>query len=149
MKIIQKNKKAYFDYEILQEFTAGIMLTGPEIKSVRKGNVNLKGSYVTIIKAEAFLKNVHISKYQYDSSADFEPFRERKLLLSEKELHKIGSRLNTQGVTVIILAIGLVGKYAKAQIALARGKKKHDKRETIKGREQKRTLDRLVKSYRG
>ena len=149
MKIIQKNKKAYFDYEILQEFTAGIMLTGPEIKSIRKGNINLKGAYVTIVKAEAFLKNAHISKYQYDSSTDYDPFRDRKLLLNEKELHKIGNKLNTQGVTVVVLAIGLVGRFAKAQIALARGKKKHDKRETIKGREQKRTLDRLVKSYRG
>ena len=148
MKLIQKNKKAYFDYEILQEFTVGIVLTGPEIKSIRNGNINLKGSYVTIQSGEAFLKNAHISKYQYDSSEDHDIFRIRKLLLNKRELNKIANQLNTQGVTMVALAIGLEGKYAKLKIALARGKKKHDKRETIKGREQKRQLDRLVKSYR-
>jgi len=148
MKIIQKNKKAYFDYEILQEFTAGIMLTGPEVKSVRNGNINLKGSYVSIHKEEAFLKNAHISKYQYDSRDEFNPLRERKLLLNKKELGKIANQLNTQGVTLIPLAIGLVGKFAKLKIGLVRGKKKHDKRDTIKGRDEKRRLDRLVKSYR-
>ncbi len=148
MKIIQKNKKAYFDYEILQEFTAGIMLTGPEIKSVRAGNINLKGSYVSIQGGDAFLKNAHISKYPQDNTKTHEPFRDRKLLLNKRELDKIEAKLNTQGVTVVPLAIGLVGRYAKLQIALVRGKKKHDKREAIKGREQKRKLDRLVKSYR-
>ena len=147
MKLIQKNKKAYFDYEILQEFTAGLILTGPEIKSIRKGNINLKGAYITILKDEPILKNAHVSKYQYDSSADFDPIRDRKILLTEKELRKISNSLNTQGVTIVVLAIGLVGKYAKVQIAMARGKKKHDKRETIKGRDQKRSLDRLTKNY--
>lgn len=148
MKIISKNKKAYFDYEILQEFTAGIILTGSEIKSIRKGNINLKGSYVSINNGQAYLKNAHISKYQHDSSGEHDPFRVRKLLLSKRELHKIENQLNTQGVTLVPLAIGLEGKYAKLQIALVRGKKKHDKRELIKGREQKRKLDRLVRSYR-
>jgi len=148
MKLIHKNKKAYFDYEILDEFTAGIMLTGPEIKSVRKGSVNLKSSYISIIKGEAFLKNTNISKYPYDQNKDYDPFRVRKLLLKQNEIAKIDRQLNTQGVTVVPLAIGLEGKFAKLLIALVRGKKQHDKREIIKGREQKRRLDRLVKSYR-
>jgi len=148
MKLINKNKKAYFDYEILQEFTAGIMLTGPEIKSIRKGDINLKGAYVSIEKGEAFLKNCHISKYPYDQNPDYDPFRIRKLLLSKRELHKIENKLNTQGVTMVALSIGLVGRFAKLQIGLARGKKKHDKRDSIKGREQKRQLDRMVKNYR-
>jgi SsrA-binding protein len=123
------------------------MLTGPEVKSVRAGNINLKGSYVSTQGGDAFLKNAHISKYAHDSTKTHDPFRERKLLLNKRELDKIEAKLNTQGVTVVPLAIGLVGRYAKLQIALVRGKKKHDKRETIKGREQKRKLDRLVKNY--
>lgn len=148
MKIIQKNKKATFDYEILQEYTAGIVLTGSEIKSIRGGHVNLKGSYVAIQSGEAFLKNAHISKYSHDQTEKHDTFRMRKLLLSKREIAKIEAKLKTRGVTMVPLAIGLVGHYAKLQIALARGKKKHDKRESIKGREQKRTLDRLIKNYR-
>ncbi len=148
MKLINKNKKAYFDYEILQEFTAGIMLTGSEIKSIRAGDINLKGAYVSIDKGEAFLKNAHISKYPHDQSEDYDPFRIRKLLLSKRELHKIENQLNTQGITMVALAIGLAGRFAKLQIGLARGKKKHDKRDSIKGREQKRSLDRLIKNYK-
>ncbi len=148
MKIIHKNKKAYFDYKILQEFTAGIMLTGSEIKSIRGGHVNLKGAYVTISNGESFLKNAHISKYPYDQNKDYDPFRVRKLLLNKPELNKIANKLNTQGITVVPLAVGLEKKYAKLKIALVRGKKKYDKREVIKGREQKRRLDRLIKSYR-
>jgi len=148
MKLIHKNKKAYFDYEILDEFTAGIMLTGPEIKSVRKGSVNLKSSYISIIKGEAFLKNANISKYPYDQNKDYDPFRVRKLLLKKNEIAKIDRQLNTQGVTVIPLAVGLEGKYAKLQIALVRGRKKYDKRQVIKKREDKRKMDRIIKSYR-
>lgn len=148
MKIIQKNKKAYFDYEILKEFKAGIMLTGPEIKSVRANNVSLKGAYVSIQHGEPFLKNASISKYPYDQNENYDPLRDRKLLLSKKEIHKIETGLNTQGVTVVALAIGLEGRYAKVQIALARGKKKHDKREVIRERQAKRQTDRLIKNYR-
>lgn len=148
MKIIHKNKKAYFDYEILQEFTAGIMLTGPEIKSLRSGHVNLKGAYVSIQNDEAFLKNAHISKYPYDQNKDYDPFRIRKLLLNKRELEKIANKLNTQGVTVVPLAVGLEKKYAKLKIALVRGKKKYDKRQTIRERETKRKMDRMIKSYR-
>lgn len=147
MKLINKNKKAYFDYEILEEYTAGIMLTGPEIKSVRKGSVNLKGSYVSILNGEALIKNLNISKYPHDNSPEYDPFRVRKLLLNKREINKINTKLNTQGVSVVPLLIGLEGKYAKLVIALVRGKKQHDKRQTIKGREEKRKLDRLVKSY--
>lgn len=147
MKIIHKNKKAYFDYEILQEFTAGILLTGAEVKSIRGGHVNLKGAYVSIQNGEAFLKNSHISKYSHDQSEDYDPFRVRKLLLNKREIEKLSSNLNTQGVTIVALAVGLAGRNIKAIIALVRGKKKHDKRDTIKGREQKRVMDRLIKNY--
>ena len=147
MKIIQKNKKAYFDYEILDEFKAGIMLIGPEIKSIRKGNINLKGSYVSIIKGELVLKNANISRYQHDSNPDYNPLRERKLLLKEREIHKIESQLNEQGVALVPLIIGLEGKYAKLQIGTARGKKKHDKRHSIKERDTKRQAQRAMKNF--
>jgi SsrA-binding protein len=145
MKIIQKNKQAYFDYEILDEYKAGIVLTGPEIKSVRLGNINLRGSHVSLLKGQAYLKNANISRYKYDSSLDYAPFRERKLLLKESELKKIAGVLNTKGVLIAPLAIGLEGKYAKLQIGIVRGKKQHDKRQTIKEREVKRRMDRVVR----
>ena len=148
MKIIHQNKKAVFDYEILDEYKAGIMLLGAEIKSVRKGHVNLKGSYVSIQNGRAFLKGAHISRYPFDSNTDYDPFRDRELLLNKSELHKIVNHLNNQGVTVVPLAIGLDGRYAKLKIGVARGKKKHDKRETIKKREVKRQIDRAVKRFR-
>lgn len=124
------------------------MLIGPEIKSIRKGNVNLKGAYVSIQKNnKAFLKGSHIPRYPYDSNPDYDPFRDRELLLNKSELHKITNHLNTQGVTIVPLAIGLEGKYAKVKIGVARGKKKHDKRETIKKRETKRQIDRAMKRH--
>lgn len=147
MKIIQKNKKAYFDYEVIDEYKAGIILTGSEIKSIRNGNINLKGSYITVEKGETFLKGAHISRYKYDSDKDYNPFRIRKLLLKEQEIYKISNNLNTQGVTVIPLAIGLDGKYAKLQIGVVRGKKKHDKRASIKDRDTKRQAERAIKKY--
>lgn len=148
MKVIQKNKKATFDYEILQQYIAGVMLSGPEVKSIRAGNINLKGSYVGFASSNPILKNAHISKYPYDQNQNYDPFRERKLLLNQNEIKKIENALNTQGTTLIPIAVGLVGKYIKIEIAVARGKKKHDKRDTIKSRELKRQTDRLIKNYR-
>jgi len=147
LKVIHQNKKATFDYEILADFKAGIMLLGSEIKSIRKGDVNLKGSYVSMQNGRAFLKGAHISRYRYDSNPDYEPFRERELLLNKTELNKIVNHLNTQGVTIVALAVVLEGKYAKIKIGVARGKKKHDKRDTIKKRETKRQIDRAIKNH--
>ena len=147
MKIIQKNKQAYFDYEVLDEYKAGMILTGPEIKSVRLGNINLKGSYVSLFKGQAYFKNANISRYKYDSNPDYDPFRERKLLLKESELKKIAGVLNTKGVLLVPLAIGLEGKYAKLQIGIVRGKKKYDKRQVIKKRETERRIGRAVRRY--
>ncbi len=145
MKIIHKNKKAYFDYEILQKFTAGLALSGAEVKAVREGKVNLKGAYVTIRKGEAFLKNMHIAKYSHASDPDYDPFRERKLLLNKKEIEKIAGQFNTQGISVIPLDIFIEKRYVKCLIALGRGRKKADKRQVIKEREVKRQLDRAIR----
>lgn len=148
MKIIHKNKKAIFDYEILDKYLAGLILTGPEVKSIRTGHVNLKGSYISINKGELVLKNAHISRYAYDQSENYDPFRERKLLLNKKEINKIETQLNTQGITVIPLVIGLMGRHIKLEIAIAKGKKKHDKRQTMKERDENRRLNRMIKHYR-
>lgn len=148
MKTIKKNKQAVFDNEILEEFTAGLMLTGSEVKSIRAGNINLKGAYISQIGSGFVLKNAHISKYPFDRSSEYDPFRNRPLLLNQREIGKITSKLNQQGVTVIPLEIGTVGDFIKLNIAVARGRKKHDKRHLLKERDQKKTIDRLIKSYR-
>lgn len=147
MKIIHKNKKAYFDYEILQEFKAGMMLIGPEIKSIRKGDVNLKGAYISLKDGKPVLKGANISRYSYDSNPDYDPFRDRPLLLKQSEIDRIQTHLNTQGVTIIPLLVLLDGKYAKLQIGIARGKKKHDKRHALKSRDSQRQIDRVMKGF--
>ena len=148
MKIIYENKKAYFNFEILDEVVAGIVLTGPEIKSVRAGHVNLKGSYVTIFGGQAWLKGANIARYKYSADASYDPFRDRKLLLNRKEIEKIGGKLHERGLTIAPLAVGLVGAFAKVKIALVRGRKKEDKRNVIKDRENKRTIARAVRTFR-
>lgn len=148
MKILHQNKQAYFNYEILEEFTAGIMLTGAEIKSVRAGHFNLKGAFVSIVGGEAWLKNANISRYPYDSNPAYDPFRTRKLLLKKPEIEKLAGKLNAQGVSLIPLAVGLKGRYAKVVLGLARGKKKHDKRAIIKERDTKREAERAMKRFK-
>lgn len=147
MKIIHTNKKAYFDYEVLEELVAGMVLSGPEIKSVRAGHVNLKGAYVSIHGGEAFLKNANIARYPYDTSGTYDPFRDRKLLLSKKEIERLAGKLNAQGTTLAALAIGLKGPYAKLVVGLVRGKKKHDKRQVIKDRAAAREAGRAMKGF--
>ena len=142
MKIISKNSKAFFDFEILEKHIAGIILAGAEVKSVRANLVNLKGSYVSITKdQEVFIENMHISPYQNTNSEGFNPTHKRKLLLKSKEIEKLSTIYNTAGQTIVPLCIGLEGKYIKVEIAVARGKKLHDKRQSIK----KRDLDREMK----
>lgn len=147
MKIIYQNKKALFDYEILDQFKAGMILLGSEIKSVRAGHINLKGAYVSVWEDKAVLKGAQITRYRYDSTSVYDPFRDRELLLTKNELHKLVNFMNTQGVTIVPISVGLEGKYAKLTIGVARGKKKHDKRETIKRRETKRQIDRAVRKH--
>ncbi|MFH0820167.1 MAG: SsrA-binding protein SmpB [Candidatus Peregrinibacteria bacterium] len=148
MKIIHQNKKAYFNYEILEEFKAGIVLSGAEVKSIRAGHVNLKSAYVTILGGEAWLKGANIARYPYDSRPEYDPFRVRKLLLKKAEIEKLAGKLNAQGVTLIPLAVGLEKQYVKLVLGLARGKKKHDKRAAIKDRETKREAARAIQNVR-
>lgn len=146
MKILYKNKKAYHDYEILEEMIAGIVLTGAEIKSVRAGNINLKGAYVSIQGGEAFLKGASIARYRYDCAIDYDPFRIRKLLLKKQEMAKMAAKLNTKGLTVAALAVGLEKAFAKVVIGLVRGKKDWDKRRDIKERITRREAERAIRA---
>ena len=134
-----KNRKAEYEYHLLSTFTAGIVLTGTEIKSIRAGKVNLTDSYCSFINGELWAHNIHISEYANGSYNNHEPKRDRKLLLNKKELKKIQSKLNDRGMTVIPTRMWInENGYAKLDIALARGKKMFDKRESIKEKDNRR-----------
>ena len=145
IKIITVNRKARHDYHILETFEAGIVLTGGEIKSVRQGEINLAQSYVTSYGAELFLVGAHINPYKFTSDPDYDPIRKRKLLLKKTELHKLISRVETKGLTIVPLQLHLKRGYAKLEIALAKGKDAPDKRQAIKGREAGREMARAIK----
>ncbi len=146
MTIIATNKKALYDYFILSKYEAGIVLLGSEIKSIRNRAVNLKDSYVVIKNHEAFILNMHIAEYHYGNLFNHDPFRTRKLLLHKKEILKIQLKIKQEGFTLIPIRLYLNEKgKAKVEIALAKGKKMYDKRETIKQREQQRELQKNYK----
>lgn len=147
-KSVTKNKKAFHDYEILEKYEAGLVLLGDEVKSVRAGLLNLKGSFVDTEKEEAFLNNVHISKYKNSARTDLDPVRKRKLLLHKKEILKILAALNQKGVTAVPLEVYLKGSLIKITLGICRGKKLYDKRETIKKREQNMEIKRELKKLK-
>ncbi|WJG69611.1 SsrA-binding protein [Spiroplasma ixodetis] len=141
MKIIAKNKKAYLNYELLEKLEVGIVLTGSEIKSIRLGNVSLQDSYVTFSNNEAYIINMNITTYKFTTSYILDPLRKRKLLLNAREIKKIQQEQKQKNLTVVPTMIYLNSKSrAKLEIALARGKKKYDKRETIKNRDAVRQI---------
>jgi SsrA-binding protein len=146
MKILTKNKKAFYDYEILEQFEAGIVLTGSEVKSIRNGQINLKGSFVSTDGKELWLEKTHISKYKKSGDANYQPERTRKLLLNKTQIAKMAGHLNEKGVTVIPLQVYLKGGLIKVMIGLCRGKKKYDKREKIKERSMRREADKALKA---
>ncbi len=141
------NKKATFNYEILERFEAGIVLSGYEVKAVRNGMGSLLGAYVVIRGSEAFLTNATITPYQVaNTPKDYNSIRPRKLLLSKKELAHLQKELNTAGLTIVPISLYNKNRHIKLEIALVRGKKKADKRESIKERDTKRSIDRLLKA---
>lgn len=142
-KQIAKNRKASFEYELLERYTAGLMLTGSEIKSLRNGGVNFSDAFCLFIKDELYVRGLHIAEYKYGGYANHEPKRDRKLLLNKKEVRKIEKKIREKGFTVIPISCFINEKgWAKLEIAIARGKKSFDKRETIKKKDQKRDMDR-------
>lgn len=143
-----KNKRAGFEYELLEKFNAGIMLLGTEIKSVREGRVNMGDAYCLFRKGELFVRNLNISEYSRGTHYNHEPLRERKLLLTKRELKKLLYKTKERGLTIIPVSIFFSERgFAKMEIALAKGKKLHDKRESIKQKESKRDLDRLKRTH--
>ncbi len=138
-----KNKKASFEYFLLEEFTAGIQLTGTEIKSLREGKANLTDAYCVFKGTELFVINMHISEYKFGTHYNHEPKRDRKLLLNKRELKKILSKTQEKGLTIIPTLVFLSENgMAKINIAIAKGKKLYDKRETLKTKDTQREIDR-------
>lgn len=141
-----KNRRATFDYEITDKYTAGIVLTGTEIKSIRAGKASLADTYCLIENGEVWVKNMHIAEYFYGSYNNHVVRRDRKLLLTKKEISKIRKAAEDPGYTIVPLRVFISERgYAKMVIGVARGKKQYDKRNSIKEREEKRNLDRFFK----
>lgn len=143
--IISENRKARFDYQIIETFEAGIQLTGSEVKSARDKAVTLKDSFVAFIGNEAFLQNSHIAEYKNSSYNNHEPERRRKLLLNRSELDKIYASLRESGLTCVPLKMYFKEGRAKLEIALVKGKKVHDKREAIKKRSDDRQIQKTLR----
>jgi len=146
-KPLASNKKAFHEYNILEKFYAGIVLTGTEIKSVRAGKVNLKDSFAKIEKGEVWLYKAHISPYEMGNIYNHEPERKRKLLLTKLEIRKLTDKMKGTGETLIPLKMYISKGWAKVEIGLGKGKKLHDKREDIAKKDVKRDIDRAMKHF--
>jgi SsrA-binding protein len=144
--IVIKNKKASHDYEFIEKFVAGIVLSGTEIKSLRLGKSTLADSYCFFNNGELFIKGMHIAEYWWGNLNNHDPLRERKLLLTSHELRKIERKIKESGLTIIVIKVFISGRgLAKAEIAISKGKKEYDKRETLKRKDASREMDRMRK----
>lgn len=144
-KVITTNRKAFHDYTIFEKYVAGIVLTGTEIKSVRKSAINLKDSFCKVEDNEIFLYNCHISPYEQGNRFNHKAERTRKLLLTKKEILKMHSKIKKDGYTIVPLEVFIVKGFAKVEIGLAKGKKLYDKRESLAKKDQQREIDRKMK----
>lgn len=147
MKLIVNNKKAYFEYFIEDTFEAGIVLQGAEVKSLRNGEASLLDSFVFLRNGEVYIKNMYIKPYKQSSVFSPDERRDRKLLLSKKEIQKIDRQVKEKGLTIVPTKVYFKDSLVKVEIATARGKKLYDKRETIKRREQDREVNRKLKNF--
>lgn len=149
IKILCDNRQARFRYEILETYEAGIALVGTEVKSIREGKVNLRDGFAQIRNGEAWLHNVHISPYQASGEYfNHDPRRTRKLLLKKREISKLIGKLEEQGLTLVPLKMYFKRGWVKVSLGLAKGKKLHDKRETLKRRQDQRDIQRALKQTR-
>ena len=143
MPTFADNRKAHFDYEFLERFSAGLELLGPEVKSVRAGKLSLVGSYISVRGAEAFLLNADIAPYQTNNMPkDYDSLRAKKILLSKNEIASLSKAEQTKGLTIIPISVYSKGRFIKLDVAIARGKKQFDKRQAIKSRDVDRDLKR-------
>jgi SsrA-binding protein len=146
MDIVIKNKKASHDYEFLEKFVAGIKLTGTEIKSIRLGKAALADSYCFFSGGELFIRGMHIAEYWWGNLNNHDPLRERKLLLNKRELKRIERKVRETGLTIIVTKVFINERgLAKAEIAISKGKKEYDKRQTLRKKDTERELDRVRK----
>ena len=145
-RISISNRKARHDYFIIETLEAGIILKGTEVKSLRQGNANLQDSYAELRSGEVWLEGMHINPYEHGNISNHDPRRKRKLLLQKKQIRKLVGGLKEKGLTLIPLSVYFKGPYAKVELAVARGKKSFDKRETIAKRESDRHIARLKRS---
>jgi SsrA-binding protein len=144
--IVIQNKKASHDYEFLEKFIAGIKLTGTEIKSLRLGKATISDTYCLFENNELYLRGMHISEYWWGNLNNHDPIRDRKLLLNSKELRKIERKVKETGLTIIVIKVFINDRgLAKAEIAISKGKKEYDKRETLKRKDATREMDRMRK----
>ncbi|HOO69178.1 MAG TPA: SsrA-binding protein SmpB [Bacteroidales bacterium] len=145
-QVVIKNKRASFEYEFIDTYTAGIVLTGTEIKSIRAGKASLVDSYCYFVGKELFVKNMNIADYWWGSFNKHDPRRDRKLLLNKRELSKLFRATREKGLTIVVTKLFIAENgYAKLNIALARGKREYDKRETIKEKDMRRESDRMAR----
>jgi SsrA-binding protein len=142
---VASNRQAAFRYDLLEKLECGIVLTGSEVKSLRGGKAQLKDGYAAVHEGELWLHNVHIPPYQPAARDNHEPERPRKLLLHRRELERLMSKVKERGLTLVPTRVYFSGPRAKVEIALARGKERHDKRETIRAREQRRDVERALR----
>lgn len=142
------NKKAYFDYEIQEKIEAGLMLTGAEVKACRAGKVNLKGSYVAILEDGPYVMDLHITKYEFLDDKSYDAKVKRKLLLNRKEITRLEKAEKEAGMAIIPTELYLKNGLIKLEIAFGKGKKLHDKRQSIKNRESDRQIARTIKNLR-
>jgi len=143
-KVLAENRKAFFDYTIIESYQAGIVLKGTEVKSIRLGRVNLKDSFARIDKGGVWLYNMHISPYEQGGRYNMNPIRERKLLLNKNEMKKLIGRVQEKGLTLIPLKLYLMDNWVKVDLALAKSKKMFEKREKIKKKEAEREVARAL-----
>jgi len=139
-KLIAKNPVARHDYEIIDTFETGIVLTGTEIKSIRQGKVNLKDSYASIHNGEVFVHSMHISPYEHGNIFNKDPLRDRKLLLNKQEIRKLIGLINQKGYTLVPISIYFQGSFVKLELGIGKGKKLYDKREDLKKKDQERYI---------
>lgn len=148
MKLLANNKKAYHDYFIEEKYEAGLSLLGSEVKSIKKGKVSIKESFISDRNGEMFIYGMHVTPYEQAYEKDIDPTRTRRLLLHKKEINKLIGQKTQAGFTIVPLKIYERDGLVKLELALAKGKKQYDKRESIKAKDDKRKIDRALKNYR-
>ena len=144
-RTVAQNKKAYYDYFVLEEYEAGIELFGTEVKSIRQGRVNLKDAWCSIDNGEIFVNGMHISPYEQGNIFNRDPLRKKKLLMHKKEIHKLYGTIKQQGLTLIPLSVYFNKGKAKIKVGLCKGKKIYDKRDVAAKKEANRSIDREIK----